>query len=368
MQRFLHLVLVSCLAFPEVADAIVFKSVKDYGARGDGVTDDTSAFNKCLADNDVCWVDSGLFRVGNVKLKNGNRLQGLAPPTYAPGDTPTKMRPILFAKSGSAAVLNVTAVNGGAAIVGLGVNCGSSSIVGITNGSGDLLIENVSVVDCGVGLGGSFPPPGGKTSQYTATAHIYNSTFGNNDYGIGDMVDSIVVNSVFIANRLAGMSLGPGANANTISNSRFEWNLGYGISVGDTNGNSIANCFIDRNYKAGIALLDTEGITISGSTFYRNGRNNAGPDANSQIFLSGAKNISITGGISQSGGDDSPGGPVTPAVIFGYDSKPSSYVTITGMVTGGRYNARTNRLGGYVSRVVLNDAFPTGWTVVGVTP
>ena len=41
-------------------------SVLRYGAKGDGTTDDTEAFEKAIAENEVIYVPSGWFEVANV--------------------------------------------------------------------------------------------------------------------------------------------------------------------------------------------------------------------------------------------------------------------------------------------------------------
>ncbi len=336
-------------------------NVSNYGAVGDGATNDTAAFNLCLTHNVICWVDPAkTYAVGNVQMKNGNRLIGLGVVEYGAQTAATAAtRPVLVGVAGSTSVIDVSAVSISGAIDGLFIDCKSSSINGISGGSFQLTVQDTTVVQCGVGLG---------DSTYTGEAHIINSTFGGNQTGMANLVDSFVVNVDFANNSGDGIYLGTGANGNTITNSRFEWNQGYGLqSYGGTNANSISNSLFDRNYKAGMRLSGVTGMTISNSVFTRNGRNNVASDQNAQIYMSGSKNVSITGGLSAVGNDDGGTGPYTPAYVFSYDSgTPSTNVTIAGFATAGLFNASTNPTGSFTTAAVQGPEPLTGYNVSGV--
>jgi len=57
-------------------------SVRDYGAVGDGVTDDTAAFEKAIAENEVIYVPTGWYRLTHtLKMGPNTKLIGLH--TYA---------------------------------------------------------------------------------------------------------------------------------------------------------------------------------------------------------------------------------------------------------------------------------------------
>jgi hypothetical protein len=52
-------------------------SVRNYGARGDGVTDDSAAIQRAMDGNKAVWFPAGVYLVGNLKLRNGQRLAGV---------------------------------------------------------------------------------------------------------------------------------------------------------------------------------------------------------------------------------------------------------------------------------------------------
>lgn len=64
-------------ALPAVKEWV---SVAKYGAKGDGVTDDTEAFEKAIAENDAVYVPQGWYRLTRtLKMRPGTALIGLHP-------------------------------------------------------------------------------------------------------------------------------------------------------------------------------------------------------------------------------------------------------------------------------------------------
>lgn len=53
-----------------------FVSVKNYGATGNGSTDDSAAVQKAMAANLNVWFPAGTYLVGNLKLRSGLKLAG----------------------------------------------------------------------------------------------------------------------------------------------------------------------------------------------------------------------------------------------------------------------------------------------------
>lgn len=347
-------------------------SVVECGAVGNGTTDDTAAFRDCIVYSTVCWVNaSKTYAVAGVSLSSGHRLVGRAVVEYGVDTaSTTAARPVLVWKSGSSdkSVINVSSATDGAAIDGLFIDCGNSSaaagLTGITGGSFQLTVQDTTVVNCNIGLGGFGSP-------YTGGAHIINSTFGGNGSGIVNLVDSMVVNVDLANNHGDGLYLGEGSNANSITNSRVEWNQGFGIELyGAANDNQFSNILFDANSQAGLRIVGASNITISNSVFNRNSRNNSSApyeiDQASQIYMSAANKVSINGGMSSVGREDNGTGVYTPRYVFGYDTSTSTNISISGFVTNGLFDAAGNPSGSFTAGVTNGNEPVTGYHVFGV--
>jgi len=59
-----------------LARAVDFPSVKDFGAVGDGVTDDTTAWNTAQTNADFIWVPPGTYLLNNFRPQNRKRFLG----------------------------------------------------------------------------------------------------------------------------------------------------------------------------------------------------------------------------------------------------------------------------------------------------
>jgi hypothetical protein len=65
---------------PALPEMSVWANVRDFGATGDGETDDTEAFRKAIAEADVVYVPQGWYRItGSLKMRPETKLIGLHP-------------------------------------------------------------------------------------------------------------------------------------------------------------------------------------------------------------------------------------------------------------------------------------------------
>src|SRR3954468_13871473 len=123
-----------------------------YGAKGDGVTDDTNAFNNALANNPVVYVPARRYVVGNVVIRSGNSLIGfVAGPLYDSVRSTTA--PTLMARSGATCVLDVHNASG-FQIAGLAIDGINNNPNGISDGSNFGTLQSLTVSRCNNGLGG----------------------------------------------------------------------------------------------------------------------------------------------------------------------------------------------------------------------
>ena len=107
-------------SLPAVPDMGTWVSAKDYGAVGDGVTDDTEALQKAIDGNDAVYLPTGWYRVSNtLRMRPETKLIGLHPfatqlmiadgtPAFSGFGTPV---PVLESSRGGDNVLTGIGVN-----------------------------------------------------------------------------------------------------------------------------------------------------------------------------------------------------------------------------------------------------------------
>lgn len=267
-----------------------------YGAVGDGVTNDTTAFNNCLAANLVMVVPPKKYAVGNVTVNTGNIIKGVFAPILYDGASviASPVRPQLVAVSGATDIFNV----GGCtryAIMNMILNGNNNGAHGISDNSnaasmGYGLLENLTILNCDVGLGG-----GARGGQAVNQGRILHCEFGANDIGMRNPNDCQLVNCDFSANVTTGLYIGNGLGATSVSSTRFEWNGGSGCDMNGCNDICIDGCWTDSNNgPAFIMRGGAKGIAITGGSHRFNGQTNTAANR-SHIYINTATHITITG-------------------------------------------------------------------------
>lgn len=279
-------------------------NVRDFGALGDGSTDDSAAFAAALAAGDEVFVPVGNYVVGStIAVPTGKHLRGAWSSIYT--STPTwgaRLRRIGAASTAPVISLGVNAKISEIAIVG-----GSSSSAahnGILCG-GRNVIRDVMIANCLNGIDG----------DYKGVIRIDNCQIHDNvQAGILNIVDSIVTNSYLNVNKTHGINLQTGANDNVIANNKLEWNTGHGVQMFQTTHNIVTSNNIDRNGRTGISAVSSTKMVLQNNIIRRNGRLSSGTaNDDTHFYLQSCDNSMIVGNVTEAGENDGGGGYLSPA-------------------------------------------------------
>jgi hypothetical protein len=315
--------------------------VRRFGAKGDGVTDDSAAFVAAMTASQAVFVPTGKYVLRDVKIPDGARLFGYAGRAYS-GDFYSTLPggPILIAAPTAGAILDVAGtrkiylsglvldgVTGRAVPNTTGPNC-------ISAGSTQMYLENVTVLRCRNGVGGAEPP---SRDAYTHNLIISNSEFADCGIGISMPIDTIVEGGAVSAN-YDGISLGEGAVGNNFIGVRVEWNRHDGYTSYKSSDVQIIGGMVDRNFGAGIEIKSSHHWVLSGLDLRRNNRDATSTGAD--IVLDAATHITLVGSVSRAGRDDDQSGAVTPKYVVYFNGDANQFVTIddndlSGFVPGG---------------------------------
>lgn len=320
---------VAGLAATSYVDAhTYFVRVKDYGAKGDGATNDTAAITAAITaapNGAVLWFDAGTYLVDGITPKTRQTLTGPSSRVYL--DTTTDGATIRARLATQTAP--VVTLPSFARLADLTIVANNKTGPAVRATGGATLLERVSLTGGTTGFDANYQ--GGHT---LVACQIH----GNTD-GIIQLVDSMVTNCVINANSGAGINLQAGSNDNMIVGNKIEWNDGYGVLGYQADNVTMAGNLIDRSGKAGVAIISCTHWSVASGVIRRNGRLSSGVTSDDcHIYQSSCTGVTVTGIATRHGKDDDGGG---------YDSPSASIVDDLGtdIVYVG------NDLSGYVTTV-----------------
>lgn len=213
-----------------------------YGAKGDGITDDTQAFINAFMNVDTLYLlPKKTYKIANVSM-NKKQLIGLS---YI-NDYDETFVPSIITDS---LALNVTDSKL--------VNINFKAKIGINS-----LID--SIIDCCTFQNMDVGVNGGR-----ATSIVKNCHFLNCAVGIQEFVDSKITACNFNKCKTA-IYFGKGFNDNIITDCKIEWN-DTGILIYQANNNIVNSNVFDRNAMAAIKCIDADNSMLSNNLFRRNG-------------------------------------------------------------------------------------------------
>jgi hypothetical protein len=307
-------------------------NVRQFGAVGDGETDDTQAIQEVIdAAADISGqviFPPGVYACSTLRLKPHVTLTGCANWSY----WYYKGSVIRLIDDKASCLIDATKAIG-AVIDGLALDGLSSDHKHLGKGIHGIMLHNDAFLehDEHGAFDDAIRIERSLVRNFSGDGiHLHNicvftvrsSMIANNlENGVSLRgCDGYVLDCWLAANRKAGYGA-YGVNASvTMTANRIEWNQGGGIVVYGGNHYNITGNFLDRSGGPGI-WLRSDGdelcnrFTITGNLVRRSGAHwdNLGEYANSQMFLDGCRGVVCTGNTMSIGQDDFEEGEFTPA-------------------------------------------------------
>jgi hypothetical protein len=335
-------------------------NVREFGATGDGKTDDTKAIQRALdAAGEVrgtIFVPPGVYLCSDLQMRPNTAMVSIPTWDYrGPGGT------VLRLLSGDAkCLLNIGGAAGatidGLAFDGAGLGKGIHGIFLDKTDYGNLL-DALRIERCQV----AHFTGDGMNLTHAWVFSVRHSMLARN---LGDGLslhgwDGFLSDNWFSGNQRAGFAARAENASVTFTGNRVEWNGQENILIVGGDGYQITGNFLDRAGTCGIALRNGRRrcfqMTITGNYFKRSGKNaDAAGYESSQIFIEGAEGVTCVGNNLHVVRDDNGTGVWSPA--YGIVCKNlENCVIANNVLHQGALRQLIVDLGGHGEGVIIKD-------------
>lgn len=310
-----------------------------------GNTDHSAAFAAAFAAGVALGIRTifvppvaGRYIVGDVVIPARTKLQGVV--SYKVYDVANDASfnncgSVIRKKSGSNTQFQWSSGCGADSILFDGVDRTASAIFSSTGGK-----ISVGFVNCGFYR---WARVGNDNGKYIGCS-FRSCSFNQNSIGLYNTIDGNHMSCVFNANKINGVRLETGADSNSFTGCRNEWNGGDNWNLYGCTSISIIGEICDRADGYGFRISGSS-VYISGVAIRRNGRSATG-QARSHMYIE-ASDVKIDGIVTSTGADDSGGSVTTPS---------PDYVINWGGATGsGSFDAVNSNLKGFLVSLYANS-------------
>ncbi len=295
-----------------------YLNIKSYGAKGDGISDDTPALLKAMEaatqSEGTVYFPHGNYAIHPVQVPSHITLLGHSAWAYEnkdKRDEDFEGKTFLSALSGDARALLDLGNNRGIRILGLTINGNHQGkrMHGIYARHSQCEQYNC-IEDCRIQ---HFTGSGIRLERSWVFSIRRCLLMFNDEHGV-DLTggyDGWIIDTQLTANKGAGLfARGEaregmaedqikdlkffGTASVMVTANRIEWNKEGGILLKGSNSMQITGCSIDHNFGPGIRMVNSIGNTITGNMVRSNGAQKQG-DWCSQIWLENCKGTSVTG-------------------------------------------------------------------------
>ncbi len=287
---------------PGQAGNLATVNVKDFGARGDGQTNDTAAVQAAIDQvyaqgGGYVYLPAGVYPLNAVNIKTNVCLYSDL--TWNPDDKNSRGNTLLIPASASVScVVNMRGENDktrnpvlmNVCIDGKNLGSGMAGIasLGATSVTGtSMRVENVRVMNCtGIGI----------NAAYNAIASVRGCMVTGCGTGLKIVGwDQFIYNNVFAGNKGDGVHVSGGTAMNFCYN-RVGWNDGCGIRFDGYGRVSMTGNTFDSNACPGVYFQNSSNMALHGNLFIRNGwaPNPTLKNGNCQISITTSTGINVT--------------------------------------------------------------------------
>ncbi len=296
-------------------------NIRDYGATGDGTTDDTTSIQAAINDSNNIYVPEGTYVTGALTLKAGTHIAGMGVKSVLKLKDSTNTY-IFYATNKAGITIKDLMLNGnstGNTTGGMGIRLQDSCVrsvidnvtatdfyydgVSLVGNSGYSSIRNCKIYDC-KRYGISF-------SGVSNSEIVNNMTYSNDSHGIvvGDSSAGIRMqnNTSYSNGTLGDDTKGNGIMAVSSSDIQITGNSCYGsislygIQFNSIAGGSISNNECFGNFGVGIDDWNSPNVSINGNVVWNNTLQGIAIDtyshyavcSNNQVYRNGGCGVSV---------------------------------------------------------------------------
>ena len=335
-------------------------NVRDFGAKGDGKTDDTAAIQRAIdaaAEKlATVYVPEGVFLCSAVKLRPQTGLVG--DPTWRYSKVGGSV--LRLGDDKAKCLLDMTEANG-CTVAGLcldGQHLGDG-IHGILVDKPDYRTEDSFCIErCQVGW---FTGDGVHLTRIWCFSMRHSMVCYNKRNGMWlKGWDGFLLDNWFSGNGEAGYGAYEENASMMLVANRIEWNRAGGIIIHSGNNYNINNNYIDRSGGPGISLLGTDGrcshFPVTGNVIYRSGApwRELEKHDSAQARFENVEGLVFSGNAMTVGRDDGDKGEYSPRCGIVYGRLESSIIKDNALQRGALEELLVD-LGGHGEGVVVKD-------------